>query len=592
MPDGEIKATSDAYTSSKYGSKNYGGIKFMVLDTSGEVRRGFMNFSLPFNEGAAILSATLKLKQKGAATGGSRTLTVQRISSTWSESKITHNKQPTVAGATASVTLGDSSTDQREWVFDVKSIVDEVVNDKSLWFGLRVVSNNSTPISLYSRNSGDEVAPLLVIEYSNPPSTPSKLSPSSSRVVSLLRPKFRFDFTDVNTEDIGKAQVIASLSSTMSPLLFDSGEYATSVSEYTPSVDLPTGVPIYWQARVWNGSGAESDYSSVASFSIVAKPTVTITSATTFYEATPEFTWTVSGGTQTAFEVRITSTTDFSSILYSSGRITSADNSWTLPASAGSIINPNSSYGLVLRVWDDKPREAIPSDTPFVQKTQVFNVEASTAVDSPTNLTVTTPEDSPFAVLEWEHTGSVDDFVIYRDGKLVAADIDPSEASIGGGKYQYVDPIPKPYVETTWGVAAHFGNDTSFPDEVTGTVEPIGVWLVSLSGDNEKVQLWGADSPVTFEADETVVVHEPLNAPSAVVVTQSVRGRRGYLSAFVKQDDLDTWRLLTGRDRRGDALGMILSNASIQIIPFNIAEGVLQEFSDDIPVSFEFREVL
>lgn len=592
MPENEVKANTDAYTSSKYPSKNYGGVKFMVLDTSGDSRRGFMQFKLGFAEGAEILSATLVLKQRGAATGGSRTLTVQRLASTWAESKITHNKQPGVTGSTATATLGDSSVDGREWVFDVKALISEVADNQKQWFGFRVVSNNGTPISIHSRNAGNDYAPKLVVTYANPPVKPSELSPSGSRVVSLLRPKLRFDFTDVATEDLEYAKVVASTSSTMSPLLFDSGKFATSVPEYTPASDLPTGVPIYWKVVVWNGSGADSPESDVKQFSIVAKPTVTITSASTMYEATPEFTWTVSGGTQVAFEVRITKPSDFTSILYSSGRVTSDQLSWTLPASAGSILDPNTSYGLVLRVWDNYPREAIPSDPPFVEKTQVFTISATSAVDSPMDLTVTTPDDSPFAVLEWEYSGSVDDFVIYRDGKLVAADIDPASASIGGGKFRYIDPIPKPYAETIWGVAAHLGTDTSFPVEITGQVEPIGVWLVSLSGDHKKVQLWGADSPVTFEADETVIVHEPLNAPSAVVVTQSVRGRRGYLSAFVKESDLVHWRDLTGRNRRGETIGMILSNASLRVIPFNVAEGVLQEFSDDVPVSFEFREVM
>lgn len=594
-------ATSDAYVRQDLPSSKNPEATRLTVASGGSSRYAYLYFNRPFPLGVTVLSATLRLFQQGVAAGGSRILTAQRVGAKWTESTLAWSNKPAATGATAaSAAQGNGGTDGRVWEIDVTTLM-QTVADGAAWYGLRVTADVSTVLYLFS-SEADDFNPQLEIEWSDAPDVPSVLSPSNGRAVSIARPTLRFDFTDNSGDTTMQAyQVQINTSTDFTTPLIDTGTVASNLPEHTLTTDTPASTVRYWRVRVQDGAGLWSDWSEVQSFTRTAKPTVTIDSPAGFMsEATPPILWTVTG--QTAYQVFITDPVDTATVLWTSGKVTSTDDSVTVPASAG--LAPGGEYGLTVRIWDAVDRESTPGDPIYTDESTTFTFDLTSGVAPVTALVVTTADGSPDATVTWTSATAPDSYTIVLDGETYEATVDPADVLVSGTSYSYLLVGAAPRTAHTLSVLRVVNGETSDDNlEESFETAPEGLWISTLDG-LHKVSLaneQGSDrSPVTFSASELSVVRKPLGATNPVLITQAVFGADGAASGTLKpvgseslETVLATWETMTNGVLypRGTPLSFVISNKAFRAVPYNIVASEQDEFGNWSPVQFDFFTV-
>lgn len=595
-----LLAAADSRVVSSKPTQNLGGESNLLVSASPTTRISFFFANQPFPLGVTVLSAKLRLYQKGAATGGTRTVSVQRNSAQnadgstdWSESKVTYNSRPLGTSGISQVTQGNSSTDGRLWEFDVTWLMQQV-SDGAPWYGFRITSDNATTLYFYSKEAANDFVPVLEVEWSDAPDAPTMLAPGAGRSISVARPTLRFDFsTDDEDGSLAGIQVQVNTSNSFTSPAIDSGQIAASAAEWTLPSDLTLGATYYWRARVQSSSGLWSAWSAVDSFKRTAKPTVAITNpsgGSTLYDPTPTFSWTVTGGTQVARQLFLVDPANPSDILWTSGKETASSTSYTLPQSQQLLMTPGSSYRLVLKVWDSVAREAIPEEPANTRVTSDFTLGTSGS-SAITAFTVSSTG-TPFALLQWTYSGAAPDaFVVIEGGKIIAQ-VDPADAFVSGTTYQYEDRRVKPGQTRTWGVAEKISGTTKIPVTETGKVEPEGVWLYELFKGGAAVQIGGAPDPTDMlraEVVESTAVFEPPGAKNAVTITQARLGRRwSGVRGTVTSAQADAWDTIASK--RAITLGLTATDMAIKVRIFNTYRDQREEFGDEFMVGFDAIE--
>jgi uncharacterized repeat protein (TIGR01451 family) len=179
LPPLTFESVADTYVLEGYASTNYDGEDKMwvgydeLLDPDGETARGFVQFDLsdiPAN--TSIREATLYLRLEGSYDfeGQSRTITIYRLDSSWSEASVNWNSQPAIAEAhgSTSVTHGKGPW----YAFDVTALVQGWINASWPNYGLAVrgpehSGYDSSWKSFYTRES--DSAPYIDITYTAQP---------------------------------------------------------------------------------------------------------------------------------------------------------------------------------------------------------------------------------------------------------------------------------------------------------------------------------------------------------------------------------------------------------------------------------------
>jgi len=601
-----MQATSDTYiiqdnlTWAGASSAKY----LTVTGTGGGSQRlAFLYFNRPFPLGASIVSATLRLYQKGAASGGARELQVRNVAAAWQESKLRFNNAPGVRAVSAnSGSQGNGGADGRVWEIDVTAHMQEI-SDGAAWYGFRIASTNTTMMYLFSSKS-DVFQPSLEVEWADEPDVPSVLSPAGGRAVSLARPTLRTDFVDHggDTSIAGiHIQMNADEVPTGSPDV-DTGDVATAEPQWTVDFDIDADAVWWWRAEVIDGAGLRSGWSDWVSFTRTAKPTVTITNPTagTVSEATPPISWTVSE-TQVAYQVFITDPADPATVLWTTGKVSSSATTATV---ADAVLAPGAEYGLTVRVWDEAPREATPGDPPYTDVSTTFTFELSSDVDPVTDLVVVASTDSPAVTLRWERADAPDSYTILRDGVPIAANVLPVDTITSGTSNEWVDAFPSPRREHVWQVLAVVNGATSDdnPEDML-TTRPKGVWLSTLDGSLSVCLSGDGDNPAvpSVEPNEVSSVDYPLGADYPVVRTQSLYQRKGEVSGSLGPAPLseldgiaDVWAALVRR--RSEPLSLVAADAGMKVQIYNTWTGLLDESTDwngagFIDVGFSYVQV-
>lgn len=588
-----LLSASDVLLRQNAPNTNYGGAGLGVSAASGANRRTLLYFNLPFPRGVTVISATLRLHQAGAATGGSRTVTAFRLAAPYSESKVTWNSQPITGGLGGSATQGDGGADGREWALDVTSIM-QGISDGNAWYGFRIISDNATILPFYSRESvKTQFAPTLTIEYADAPSQPEDLAPAGGRAVSIARPLLRWDFNDVSgNTNLESIQVQMNLGSAdaVSPD-FDSGEVASVLPQYQVGFDVNAAEVWYWRARNKDGSDLWSEWSEWVSFTRTAKPTVTITAPSgTVFEATPTFAWTVTGGTQTAYQLFICDSEDATDVLYTFDKVTGTAGSVTLPPDP-IVLQIGGSYQAVLRVWDTVAREGTPGDPVYTETVEAFTFGLSNTVDPVDTIAVTSVAGVPWIEVEWTRAVAPDSYSLLVDGVVVLAGIDGSDTSV---RYYGAAPGGDRVVAVA-AVEDGVTSDDNPTDTANLTVK--GIWLVAADGSTALV-LSSHDSPLRIDPAELSTVHSPLGATAQVVRTQAVFGRTGHVAGVLTRTDENAGQTLAQAEAawetlaaaRGDDMYLTAVDTSMRVVIFNTVRGVRDEFHDEIPVDFDYIE--
>jgi PKD repeat protein len=167
-----------------YNDNNYGSLadfKITSWTNNGDDSnsRGLIEFDISsIPAGATIVSAKLSLYYKQSNDGAHSTLTgsnaayIQKVTSSWSESTVTWDTQPSSTDA-GQVTIPASTSDTQDYPnIDITSIVQGWANDQTTNFGLLIRMQDESPYRRLAFASSDYTEaskrPKLVIEYVKP----------------------------------------------------------------------------------------------------------------------------------------------------------------------------------------------------------------------------------------------------------------------------------------------------------------------------------------------------------------------------------------------------------------------------------------
>ncbi|MFF5455571.1 DNRLRE domain-containing protein [Streptomyces sp. NPDC012950] len=594
-----VTNATDTYVAQDRASTTYYGSDMIeTANISGKGRYAYIYFARPFPLGVTVLSAKLRLTQRFAETG-TRTATLKRISSTWTNRSITWNNRPGVSESGPVAVTKGTAPQYTVWEFNVQPHMQLIANGTA-WYGWRVQIDEADYNQWYSANasvSGRQVKPTLEVTYIEKPSKPTWMSPAAGRITSLAKPVLRFDFTDRQGSTTMRAfQVQMNSTNSFTSPSFDTGEYLAD----EPQLDLSTtafagladGELIYWRVRVQDDSSLWSDWSDVSTFWRQDKVTVNILNppGAEVDEPTPPILWEVTGGTQSSWQVLVRN--GYGAWIHSSGKRTNSDTSYTIPA--GVITQDGVQYIFEVRIWDTYAREATPGDTSYAEAERTTTYTYDPTTDPVTDLVAEVQLPTPVVKLTWERATAPDSFVVRRDGVIIKAVLLPLDALVSGTTYSFTDYESSPGKAQTYSVHAVVNGKTSSPNpEETITPESVGIWLMDPSEDLF-VQLLDVDEG-SWSMGEDAGMYAPLGASKQVRVTQALRGHEGSLSGLLaetpenpKTIDEQVEDMYALKSRPGKTYTLALSDMSIPVVIGNVVVAPMPQKERMKRVSFEF----
>jgi hypothetical protein len=497
----------------------------------------FLWFKNPAPRGATITSATLTLRAKGASSG-SRTITAQRVTQKWTESRLTYNGRPSATStgqATAAIgTLADTDS----ITLNVTTIVQAWANSASN-FGFKVTTSATTMHRLYSLNSAYK--PTLTVVWSDAPSKPTNLRPSAAST-SLAKPHLVFDYLDVSGDtSLAAVQVQIDDASDFATPIFDSGTVATTSAGLdlasTAFAGLTDGQTVYWRVRAQDGAGLWSAWSDVVSMTRKVKPALAITNlgGGVVYDPTPPILWSMTG--QARYQVLVYKTSNLTKAIHDSGQRTGTDTSYTIPAG---ILTDGVSYTVEVRGWDapTPSREATPGDPNYASAQALFSLATDSSTGPVATLTAAPVDLTPWVDLTFTRSTTPDSFVLLRQDagsstwKVVRSEILPSDVFVSGTTYRLRYYGARPNRETSYAVRAVVNNKQSANGPTaTLTTSPSGLWIVDFDR-GIYVTLWGNDEG-TWSMVDDASVYAPVGSTEVIRIVNGMRGLEGSLSGLL-----------------------------------------------------------
>lgn len=601
-----LRNANDAYVSEAKPSANFSSTTKLYLSSTGasNTRYAWIYFGRPFPLDATILSAKLRIYSGGTGWSGSVTMTAKRATEKWSVNRVNYNNRPGVTGTGASLTKS-GATDPTLWEFDVTTMM-QTVADGGVWYGVRIETNTTETKWIYSANGRDEYRPTLEVTWSDRPEAPEDLRPDGGRATSLQKPTLRFDFTDVSGDtDLDAVNVQINSTDVWTSPTFDSGWVTTSVPELdladTAYAGLSVGSTVFWRVRVRDGAGLVSGWSDSATFKRTSKSSLTLSNPAAspnnvVEDVTPPILWSFSG-TQVHYQLIVTDPLAPSKWIWTSGKVTSTDQSVTLPK--GVLTDTGATYRLMVRVWDNVAREYTPGDTAYVEVVRDFTYRYDATVDPVTSLTGAPWSNRPFIDLEWNRAvGAPDSFTITRDGRLVESGILPEDVLVSGVHYKFTDREARPRRDRTWKVMAVVNGKTSDNNPtVTTQVKSITTLLSEIDSDR---QVFFFNQEVDAERAESSEIQYLLGNAPPVMVSQSVRGYEGTVSGVLisgqiagltAEEQLENLEYF--RDRPGMVLRLSWIDKFMRVVIRNVSDQPIAYPDGEVQylASFDFFEV-
>ena len=169
-----IDATEDSWVNQAlmYADTNYGSdTSLYSQQRTSQARRALIQFGLSaIPSGSVINSATLEMYATSAT--GNPQINLHRVTSSWTESGVTWNNQPSYDAAIVS-SLTSSGTGWKVW--DVKSLIEGYLNGTYTNDGILLKCNTETGTTTVNKvfasreNSNTSQRPVLRINYTPPP---------------------------------------------------------------------------------------------------------------------------------------------------------------------------------------------------------------------------------------------------------------------------------------------------------------------------------------------------------------------------------------------------------------------------------------
>ena len=547
-----VRSGMDAFVLSAYPNANYAAATRLRLK-SGEAE-AFLFFKSPVPRGSTVTSAKIRL-WNSTAQSGSVTVSAQRVGASFKVRRLTWNNKPGVVGSAASVAVSSPAVGDL-FEIDVTTQV-QTIADGGANYGWKITTSFTTLLRLFSLNAAT-TKPVLVVEWTDQPDQPGMLRPYGGLAVSTDKPILRFSYSDPGGDDaLDAVQVqIDAGNNFVSGIDFDSGWVTSTEPELDLSATayggLSDGSTTYWRVRVRDEAGGISDWSDVASFSRDDKGTLAITnpaapSSNFVDEFTPPISWTLTGETQKAYQVRIARATAPNTWIYDSGRVTSTSTTHTLPFRwhGHRVLRDDLSYIVNVRVWDTKDRVATPSIPVFQSASRTFSVQYDGTPTVVTDFTATQPTEAPWVRLQWNRATMPDQWVIVRDGEVIDKVDTAADLLFTGTTYRYTDYTARPNVAHIYKVRAVdiiTGNRKMAATSPTSTITPTcpGFWLIDPDRPSLEVNLAGTDTGNIAYAEDSALF-APIGATSPTRIVSSLRGLEGTITGPIETTIVHTW---------------------------------------------------
>lgn len=525
--------------------------------------------------------------KNGEAWAGAVQVTVRLVAEKWDIDKIKYSKQPAVVGPSATMTKTGAAANTL-WEMDVTSLV-QYAMDSGFWFGFRLTVDSSSDKWIHSSEAKrDAWRPYLSVEWSEAPEAPDNLQPGGENSVSLQFPPFSYDHNDtLGSTDITmqELEIFAEGADVdVDSPEFTTGQIAASEPEWTSAGSAWAGVTAgtgkTWRVRTKDDS-EWSPWSDPETFYRTAKSSLTLGAITSLKTPTPTITWTF-GGTQTAFRVAVALASNPRDWLWSSGKLSGNDSSYTIPF--GAITDPNETYVIHVHVWDNVSRVAVQGDPEYTGVSSGnLAVTFDGAVTNIAALDLDFDVVFPVATLTFTRSATPDEFFLLRSFDNTeweyVNEYDPAEISTGGTGYEIIDNTAPSYRPVWWRVVPVVAGVQGTGLTTNGQVRRKAPMLFTPEGDDPCVFLNPSRSRTNNDVQE---VYFPMSG-DPVVVTQKLGRKMGKVSGYfapesmagvTPEEMLKSFR--AHRKRKGQTVIVSTGNESFLAVPFN--------FNDDIVI--------
>ncbi|MGH3500557.1 MAG: DUF7594 domain-containing protein [Nocardioidaceae bacterium] len=596
-----LRKGADTYATMAEPHKPHSGLTYAPLEENHA--NYYVRFHRGFPLGANVLRAHLYVYTAGDW-DLSAELSACQVDDWLGAHSITWANRPGLVGASVQVSHHVNRVGT-EFDFDVTQQM-QSVSDGADWNGFAVRRlDGGDSKRIFALDSASQYTPRMEILWTSHPEAPTRLAPDGDRAVSVQKPTLGFNFRDNlgSTHMAGCTVQINSTSSFSNPD-WNSGNVSTSVPELdlsdTDYPGLPSGgASRYWRVRVQDGAGQWSGWSDVAKMRYVAQPALSLTIPqpapdNIVTDPSPTIEWSYAG-TSARWRLGLQRLADSSSSpdddVYSSGWQDGTADQWTIPTRAH--LRDNHNYRVYVRVEDAVDREGVPGHPAFAYVSQAFHFDDDDTYDPPDTLTVAQVGTSPWVKVTWTRTGAPDAWIIRRDGKVIATDLDPGDVLESGSTYSWTDYGADGNTEHTYRVQALVNHKATANGPTKNiTTKPTGIWLV----DPERyiqVQIYGTD-PGTWNASDAFSIYSPLRGNFTVKIAQSQRGAEGSVQGMLISDDTHTaheWAHLMERIRNSPSRPVTLAfpTRTLTAALGDIVTGVT-DASDRYTVSFDFWE--
>jgi len=534
MIDSSLKVTRDTFADQNHPAQRNSKIPALVLNnTSGHVKTAFV-FVAPPPRGCTVVSATLHVHTQ-TAWGGSNTLTVKRVTQSWTEKNLNWNNRPdNIATHAGSVTVSGLGEDTEIQV-DITSLFQDVANGAS-YYGLQLQVGTSDNRALWhSEAKTASLRPYVDIEYSLLPDAAGDLSPDADLAMYTQSPLLTWTFlhrTPGEEQSQSWVQITTDDDDTFASPVYDSDWQDNTENQWSladAAVTLDTDTPFIWRVKVRDGHGVASDWSDTASFVVITAAGLTITAPATdgddVQDSTPDIVWTFDG--QVSWRAylyhRVFDTHGYTDTLVShQPRTVSNDHDWTPEEKV--ITKVGESYVARIDVWDDQKRPGP------VTAERVFIFEETGSVESPVLVSADIADDGPGVHLTWTAPDS-DAFAIVIDGEIVEV-ITPGSDLVeeSGSIWEWTTYVGSPFRQHDYAVKAKTTDVgwSILSNVITVTPKPTGIWLVDDAAHVGVQILSKNENPQTLNQDGATFYM--LNRRDPVRITGVTRGYAGTVS--------------------------------------------------------------
>lgn len=450
---------------------------------AGTTTHAYLRFRNPVPDGDTVSTASLRVVVASGA-AGSVTFTLKRVTSRPFWDNLTWNHDPSVTATSSVAVVVSAPADGTAVTFDMTTLQQTIVGG-SANYGWRIEADAS--VKLYGFDSANP--PKLTVDSVTKAAQPTDMRPAG--IGSVAKPHITFSAPDVTGEaEVQSVQVQISTSSapaadssgTWTAPTFDTGEVAAT----TPDLDLAatayTGVAnaatVYYHVR-WKSGGVWSSWSDTVGYTRTNWGTETITNPTggVVEEPTPPFIATYAAGVR-RYRVQVVLAADTTDPVLDSGWL-DGGSATTVSWTATKPLQDSTSYTVLYDIMDANNRSASPGDPAYLRATANFTTTFSATVTVPTLTSVAQHPSLPLPLLTFTRSTAPDSFTIRRDGKVIAADLDPADLLVSGTTYQWTDTKADAQAHD-WQVAAVVNGQRSNWSTVLSTqIFPHGLWLMS-----------------------------------------------------------------------------------------------------------------